>query len=1175
MANQLNPRPELLEAHSIPLTGMHLIEASAGTGKTYNITRLYLRLLLEKKLTVEQILVMTFTKDATQELKGRIDDTLRDALQNWTELVSQDPFYQSLAQNIDAQEAKLILKRALLFIDEAAIFTIHGFCQRVLNQYAFNAQISLDASLSPDMHTPMLQAVQDWYRKLAKTDELRFLQLAEFWNTPETFIDSFAKAILQDIPIKVIEKDEIKSKFHAKLRRALEDIENAEAMLTEALIEIKKGKDRETRISELKELKGWLSASIENFEHSFTTPTFAFADGRRFARSKHKTAIVEAFTQLNEVKKEQGNLAKTFAKADAYIIAKDGIAQVKALIVDEKDQQNILGFDDLVEKLAQCVANDSALALQLFSDYPVALVDEFQDTDSAQYTIINQIYGAKDDACVFMIGDPKQAIYGFRGGDVFAYLSARSQCHYQWVMDTNWRSSKGMINAYNRLFYGNSLDEAPVDVFKYNIKYLPVKPSVKAKTELICQQNFKPLQIIDFVSEDTVKQSARVDMAHWCASEIHRLLSEEQHLSAKDFAVLIRDSGEAQQIKKALDERGLASVFLSNRDNLFSSMEAKQLFNLLRGVIELENEQLYSCALTTMFLGYTPEAFLALQQNEIGWQEQKQVFEYLRDVWQGQGFMPMALSFLHDHFQIDSSQKDRVLTNILHLFELLQEASNTHRLPQELLFWFEQQLTNDAVNTEAELRLESDANLIKIVTQHGSKGLEYPVVFVPFATRYKNPLRVGSRNVSLIEYHLADGSKATSLGGDDEQKIAMANEAHAEAVRLLYVAITRAEQRCYLLTANFEKSELSPLGLTMALSADESLSQQLLELSSTTDDIGYHGVEFDQVRIEEFAGDPIEVSESQASVAVFNGKIERDWWLSSFTALSRNMRHQGISAPDRDETDDAEDSSTTDLSLRFTLTKGAQAGNLLHEMLEYNSFDTPNWQETIEKNQHRYQDILSKDQISDLVSWLEEIVDTPLVNATDNPNLFTLSDIQHEKTLRECEFYFPMEETKLPQLIELLTNHRKSNPNRRSTYNKRVYLPFIKQLKGMMHGFIDLVFEHEGKYYVCDYKSSHLGHQLNDYKHVNLAEHMEDHHYDLQYLIYSLALHRYLQHQLPDYQPEQHFGGIYYLYLRGMTPTTQESTGVYFRKILSSELQALDDVFSGKLMASSVISEQT
>lgn len=1167
--------PQLLDASKVPLTGVHLIEASAGTGKTFNITRLYLRLLLEQQLTVEQILVMTFTKDATQELKGRIDDTLRDALQNWSSLINDDPFYQALSQKVDEQDAKLRLKRALLFIDEASIFTIHGFCQRVLNQYAFNAKLSLDATLSPDIQSPMLQATQDWYRQLAKQDVDGFIRLSEFWSTPEAFLDSFSKALSHGQGISGLSAKYIESNFTNLVAQALNDIQSNIDFIQEALIDVKTGNDREKRQEELDQLTQWLQVASENIEHAKTTIPMTFAHGGRFTK-QYKPRLIEIFSNLQRVKSEQKDLSKRVNKAHAYTVVQQGLSSIGLLVEEIKRQQNILNFDDLVEKLANTLANDSALATQLLRDYPVALVDEFQDTDSHQYTIIDNIYGRSEQACVFMIGDPKQAIYGFRGGDVFAYLSAREKCQHQWVMDTNWRSSVGMISGYNRLFYGNELTQASNNVFNYGIDYFPVQPSPRAKEELTCSQGFNALQFVDFIGDGKIKQSQRVDMATWCANEIHRLLKEKPTLQAKDFAVLVRDSGEANQIKDALTVQGLASVFLSNRDNLFLSFEAQQLLTLLKGILHLDNEQLYTSALTTSLLNYHPERFISLQTDEQGWQVQKQIFEKLRDVWSSQGFMPIALQLMHKYFHIENDNKDRSLTNVLHLFELLQEASTTHHLPHELIFWFEQQVEAKQSATEAELRLESDANLIKIITQHGSKGLEYPVVFVPFATRYKDPMKVGSRSISLVEYHQNTGTKVATLGGNEQERIAMKNEAHAEAVRLLYVAITRAEQRCYVMCSQFDNAQQSPLGLTLQLESQYALTDSLKSLALNEPHIGYASVLFED--ISPTLDDKVKMTEvdENVQVAQFTSKIERDWWLSSFTALSRNIRHQGISNPDRDETEqgvlnDENTVAQTTKNLRFALTKGAQTGNLLHEMLEYNVFDSPQWLTTLQKNQQRFQEVLTTEQFDALASWLDDILATPLIDDKATP--VCLAQLAESDTIKECEFYFPMEKASLTDLLGVLAQHRQDNPYRQVKYNKNIYLPYMNKLKGMMHGFIDLVFQHQGRFYVCDYKSSFLGDDFSHYSAQSMAIHVEDHHYDLQYLIYALALHRYLQQHLADYQPEEHFGGVYYLYLRGMPEQKDianktcdsQATGVYYREISHEELEQLDDIFSGEI----------
>jgi exodeoxyribonuclease V beta subunit len=623
-------------------------------------------------------------------------------------------------------------------------------------------------------------------------------------------------------------------------------------------------------------------------------------------------------------------------------------------------------------------------------------------------------------------------------------------------------------------------------------------------------------------------------------------------------------------------------VFLSVRANLFHSEQAEQLISVLKGILSPEDERLYLNALASGLLGFDAPTLYKLQQDEMAYQTLKFSFFDYRTQWQRQGFIAMAINLMHQHFIITLQNKDRSLTNLLHLFEILQSASQKFLQPQELLYWFEQQcsLDSNATNSdmEAEQRLESDGDLIRIVTQHGAKGLEYPIVFIPFATRHKDPLKFGNKSVNYIEYHNDQGQLCLSLDGDEQAKFAMANEAYAETIRLLYVAITRAESRCYVFTTPFDKYALSPLGKTLKWQAEQDIVQSLQHLmEKSSDTIEVKQVSFDAIDVENYQQNNLELADTfLPEVSKFHGKIERDWWLSSFSALSRNLRHGGVSTPDRDTEllDNVAKMVTTQAQLlRFQLAKGAHSGNLLHDILEHSDFVTVHesvsrWQESIKWPLVKYGELTSGFTENDLVVWLDEIVATPLVEtSTTTGDHFCLADITMQQTLRESEFYFPMEEANISVLTKLLTDHRNSalvDPNNVYGIN-HVRLPSYKSLKGMMHGFIDLVFEQNGKYYVCDYKSSHLGDDFTDYNHHALRHNIEKNYYDLQYLIYSLALHRYLQKNVPDYNAEHHFGGIYYLYLRGMTNDEKyNGAGVYFRKILLNELTALDCLFLGK-----------
>jgi len=1196
-----------LIAHQVPLQGKHLIEASAGTGKTYNITRLYLRLLLEKQLPVEQILVMTFTKDATEELRGRVDTFIRHALANWDQLIVEDEFFIAINQNLGDVNPKILLRQALLYLDEAAIFTIHGFCKRVLSQHAFASGLVFNAKMETSCQDIIVQACQDWYRVLAKNTPEQFTQVANFWQNPLSFLSQFSKAIAKHSELDVVDASQIEAQFLELVQQSINNLENNQPLLTQYLIDVKKGADREKRQEELVSLITWLKRLNENLAVAKEKMPDGFIDGKRYARSAGKTELLAVFEPVKAVKLALKTLDKQLDKAKALMIVREGIYQIRTKITEQKNNANILSFDDLISTLAACLQAEKdtgqQLAQILFEQYPVALVDEFQDTDPLQFSILEALYYHQKTAALYMIGDPKQAIYGFRGGDVFAYLSARKDCDHQWLMDTNWRSTPMMIAGYNRLFYGQTINdqdnsantnsnnnslEPNTDVFGYEIPYLPVKPSPFAKDEVLIKANEdKALQFIHFVDDSAKKavaQSFRPVMATWCANEIIHLLSEEnqidtdKRLSAKDIAILVRDGAEAADIKQALENANLASVFMSNRANLMKSEQAEQLLQLLKGVLFVENERYFSAAIAGDLLDYHPEKYHQLQNDEMAWQALKFEFEQLRNEWLYKGFISMALKLMHDHFRLSVDNQDRILTNLLHLFEILQTASQRHRQPQELLYWFEQQSNIDDPEIEAELRLESDDNLIRIITQHGSKGLEYPVVFVPFATRHKDPLKFGASSVTFIEYHDENQQLKLSLDGAENAKKAMADEAYAESIRLLYVAVTRAEQRCYLLSTAFDKAESSPLGRALKWHKDQEIEQSLQQL--VTDEPNSTCL-----RVFSTDNNASELHAQQApdkignlkkgEVAQFTGKIERDWWLSSFSALSRNLRHGGVSSPDRDSAtgqtlDDSLNKSVVLASslLRFNLAKGAHTGNLLHDILEHTDFALPNWPETMERPLQKYGQLTPGYQEHDLQIWLEQVLTTPLngsfmTNLGGDTSPLSLGSLSKAKTLRESEFYYPMCDAKPEQLTQLLSQHR--NMGGDGSVQSIVSLPAYQKLKGMMHGFIDLIFEHDNKYYICDYKSSHLGDNFEDYDQQAMKTNIEKNHYDLQYLIYALALHRYLKLNLENYNVAEHFGGVYYLYLRGMTnDVAHQNCGVYYRDIPFEELNILDQLFLGE-----------
>lgn len=1158
-----------LRAEQIPLEGRHLIEASAGTGKTFNIVRLYLRMLLERQLDVRNILVMTFTRAATEELRGRITSALQTLLLDWGK-TNDDPYLTSLYQNCDGDEARMRLRKALLFMDEAAIYTIHGFCKRVLSEQAFASGLNFSMQMEADTRELELEAIRDWYRQISgDTDALA--TLARRYPVPEAFFREFRTLIGKEFRPEHADEDQLLAHYHAEKNDCHHALVQHQDEIFELLVD--SHKDAEKRTMEWELLLDWLGG--ETLE---PMPKIAagFISGSRYRKASAKEVLDPLFEPLRQLKTKANKIEEQLHGVKCDRLIAQGLSVIQGKLEQSKQQRQVMNFDDLVRTLDAALQREqgAALAKALRQQYPVALVDEFQDTDPVQYRILQSIY--RQDATLYLIGDPKQAIYAFRGGDVFAYLAARHDVDHYWHIDTNWRSTQDMVSAYNRLFYGALPPAEAVDVFGFSIEYNWVKAAgVAEENALRDPARQQALQLVSFSPDeryaaksgpDRLKQGFRAVVAAWCACEIDRLLTAgcelgDKALAVGDIAVLVRDGREAEEIQAALAAAGYPSVYTGGRQSLFASEEAAELHQVLLGIIDLEDERRMVAAFSTRYFNGDTARLNTLQQDDDYREMVSNTLLILREQWQESGFVTMAMELIHGSYQPDERGHERSLTNTIHLVELLQHASQRHRQPRELLAWFEEQIASGVTAEENELRLESNERLIRIVTQHGAKGLEYPVVFVPFPTRYRNPLQNGNRNRVFYEWHdRATLQPKLWLGYNADVARYYGEEQDAESVRLLYVAVTRAQYRCYVCAAPFENCEQSPLGRTLALEKTDVFEEALTNLaSSSAGSIGLiHVTTGDFVSSLTDAEESDDgIGTSDIAAADFKGHIERDWWLSSFSALTRNLRHGGVSRPDRDF--DASQPTVPPrlqgrrLAIRFALQKGAGAGNLLHDVLEHADFTEPDWAHALAQPLRRFGSLPEGYTDTELCDWLEECLRTTL---PDGP---ALHQLQRHSTLRESEFYFPVEKASLSGLAELLLTHRRQQPE--GCLTDDAGLPDASVLHGMMHGFIDLVFEWQGRFYVVDYKSTYLGDDLDDYDEAALWQNVQGNYYDLQYLLYSLALHRYLENRLDAYTPQQHFGGVYYLYLRGMAPG--KTGGIHKPLIDVGMLQKLDTLFRG------------
>ena len=1200
-----------LDTFSFPLQGPALIEASAGTGKTYTIVNLYLRLLLGhhcQPLSVEQILVVTFTNAATAELKDRIRQKLQQSYLDFYAAHSDDSFVQQLLERLSDRE--LACKRlalALKQLDQAAIFTIHSFCQRMLSEHAFESGVLYEQTLILD-ELPYLQiATEDYWRREIVTLEPEVLKrVLAMWRTPDALLKTIrpwlsrraeamrhvsvseVSRMLADYQQQVaaakswwLEQDVARHLFEANLRA---NVRLAKAEFLEQMNAFCRSQQVEPDFDK----KFWENFLPEKVAKAAKKDSkdLSFLD---FSRFEQLQALQEACNN---------GLQQAFSQAALHAVSLN--------VQQYKNNLAVLAPDDLLRSLASALHDNSGqtaggLASRIRQCFPAALIDEFQDTDPQQFAIFRAIYSPQTDTAVpqlvaqsaqtqatswIMIGDPKQAIYAFRGADIFTYIQAKQLVapERQFTLSNNYRSRRQLVEAVNSVF--TQRDKA--FLVSDSIPFIPVSAAKERRGLEIDQQTQHSLEFAHLPSGELPIlswDSAGKAMAQDCAGQIARLLQlatqgratiDGKPIEAADCCVLVRDRMEADLVKQALANLNVASVFLV-RKSVFSSQTAYDLYLLLQALAHPGSETKLRAALMTELFAFDAAELDALFANELLWQHySEQVFSWHKD-WSKQGLM-LVLHQVCQQFNVYekliSHYADgmRRLSDLRHLIELLQQQSAVVSGSSQLLHWFEHKLVEPDDNHEAQqLRLETDQNLVQIITQHAAKGLEFPLVFLPFVSRYreaKEAIFHDDQQVLLVDF-LAENE---TLAKADHERL-------AEDIRLLYVALTRAVYFCSVGLWNVSSGRGKSSGFSQTAIGvllwhdytqinDEAIVERLSQLSASSalepnNTAGLHTIGYRQV--DQTSVYPRFVDPKAQTMPVWHEKpviqpIKRSWQLTSYSAISKAHHSKDLLPPGFDEGETSPAAAPINEQLRdlspspFTFVKGANAGSFLHAVLESVDFCQPdNLAEQIAEKSLYYG--IEAHWQPMLHTWLLAVLQTPLnaQNTATTAADLSLSRLSKTQIKIEMEFHMPLRKVRASQFNDLLN---------RFVVQREVHYQF-EQLNGMLKGFIDLLFEYKGKFYVADYKSNHLGYEFSDYQGVQLEAAMVEHDYHLQAILYSLALHRWLKQRLSDYDYEQHMGGALYLFLRGMSPQLP-ANGVYHYKPPRALIVGLDGLFDDK-----------
>ncbi|MEO8748254.1 MAG: UvrD-helicase domain-containing protein [Rhodanobacter sp.] len=1180
----------ILDWRKMPLLGRVLIEASAGTGKTWNIGVIYLRLLLERGLPVQKILVTTFTEAAAQELRERLRRRLVDVeglLQSGAlDATSQNPLECYLAELCsDAGETRQALRRIQLArtdLDRAPVSTIHAFCQRVQRDYPLESGAAFANDKLFDESSLQRECVEDFWRRryLAGTVDPREAELL-LKEGPEGLLRDLgglsnnADARIEDGGLAELERQIARLKLPqsvAELHRLVADVglyKRSNAALRSRLGEIVSalGNDDEAQ----------LAASLSDI---FEPEKLAGQESVARSGELSRHPLILALQALRPLLALRDVLTRGAVLAEAARFCRREIPR-------RAGQRHVMTFSMLIDKVYQRLCGAEAsdlLADRLFDAFPVALIDEFQDTDQRQFAIFDRIYRGR--GTLVMIGDPKQAIYSFRGGDIAAYLRAAEWADHRYSLGTNYRSSTALVDALNawyarldggfehpRIRYQHVTAAGETGNKPYTVEELPVSA---------------PLVVHAFRGDTTDKHGRRL-MALGelellalddCANRIAQLLNDPQQridgtrVSPGDIAVLLSTNPQIMALRKRLVARGVPCVG-SGRGNIFSGELASELELLLFAVLHPDDDQAVRGALSTRLLGATLAQFMRWQQDPDAFEQQLERFEAWRTLVRQRGVLALIESVLLARATALLALPDgeRLLTDLRHLGELLAEQESQRQGLDGLHAWLrEMRLEGGDGDTEAaderQLRVESDARRVQLLTIHASKGLEFPIVFLPLAWR----IRTSDKNYApkLLRYHDATDQRCIDLGSADflAHRGEHFREDLQERMRLLYVAMTRAVHGLHVYWVDRgplpdgDDHAWNRAGIDLLIGQ----AQQSLGLTEGEPSLEALASSLDGIRTApSFAHEtvrylPVAQTPSPRAAQTPLPQLRAFQWLHSFSGLSRYAAaatvevSDGVDEPEQETapTRTAESVEDPRLLALYPL-RGPRFGDAVHKLFEL-AQPGPLWPEQRRLLQHELtaqairSDAMQPDEALERVG---RMIDR--ARQADLGDGLRLIDVPADQRIVEFEFQFPVHRVSLARLRRLCIEHGCSEVIPASLD--------AATLNGMLTGFADLVLAREGRFHVLDYKTNWLGPRLEDYRDAALDASMAEHHYPLQALIYTVALHRYLRQRMDGYMAERHLGDSRYLFVRalGLGP----ELGVWRKQWPPALIEALDDAFAG------------
>lgn len=1407
-------KPEQLNLAGFDLDKSSMIEASAGTGKTFTISNLVVRLLIEglkngnhtEPLDIENILIVTFTNAAASDLRARVLQKIHesrisfDQIKNGIKTIEdfESPFkdiaikcFEKYLENtidaIDVDKLKdtasvfsRLLTRAERNIDRASISTIHSFCNKALNQiYSFEAGRAFNVNLTQDISLEQKEAKLAVWRALFYNDNGfdrdLLLNLLGF-NDPEG--DTLKNAVKAIEKVRLIDPNEcyygfsVKSYYEEGVKKLQKTPDERLKYLLDTAKDLYSDFENDffSKLESLKEYKD----QIISFADGNTVPgsLYELSPGGSFYSNPFNKGLpcknflnllvstlnndsadtINYITSFNSIDKivalseigsdehffkvKKGGEFKDSQKVrDFEEIVKDLISASFEVITEIEliklelttlvainvilktdelcERDNVISNDEVLRQLAVALNNNKdksrgdVLSSLLRKRYPVAMIDEFQDTDPVQFAIFSKLYlnqeAIDESSHCYLIGDPKQSIYAFRGTDINSYNKAKELILGNkgnvYTLNTNYRSCQNIIKGVNEIFYEyeepktqessegsfsniesqnseESLSEKKVQIdypyvknpFDYynnsgkegyldsKIHFEPVNFSDKANSVRFYfkDDSSKKIPICNYIREVSFADSQEKpkandyygEIAKFVALDVKRCLlegkifenGEERDVKPSDITILVNDAKENSFIQDALKKQSIQSVYFSDKESVINSEdknynitvteEAANVIYLMEAMCDSTNSPKVNRLLGSSLLRLSSEKFLdSIKSDKLD--SEITLLRVCRDSWEKYGFITAFSQYIYQHDLLctilETDGGERSLSNYFQIAEIVQSVNSKVTGSNAQLLWFKELVLNNKGELSEDVtkkHLESEQSLVKVMTIHKSKGLEFPIVFTPYESGF---MALKSKDSAV--YYDPD-SKQVCYALDRENKIngktvkdLVEVAALQEQERLLYVALTRAKLANFITLPSCVSLEMKPYQsplkkLISLVSKDDSADSKGKPSKRTTKKSKDKEVEIDTTK-DVVVADPqptlkavenpelfkkLETVELDESIKVQNsisqdcsvssldkGAVDNSFTVTSYSAITSGA-HNDMFASSADEKEtsvedgDSDDSKDKDL-INFNFAKGSTAGSFLHKLMEIvlakddvDKADKDSLYNFVNSQlKYDFYHLVSKpgddedtknEKIVALSQWLYDILNANLLPKAKDGNQVKLSNLKALDCARELDYFLPCKDFKVRVLNGICHDFYESEV-KAFELTSIPELPDLKKsnFKGFMNGSLDLVAkfvtETGPKFYMIDYKSNYLGNSYSRYTQQKILKSIFESRYDVQILFYSLALYRFLKTSLPNFSYENDFGGVMYLYLRGMNSFDARSSGQFYVKPSEALIERLDKLFNG------------